>query len=78
MVVANMRCADVLDPESDKPCQHVSNADRKVLQIRKVFVTCSLLEEEFLDNLENVRMLLYKISIQFAKCLDDVESVWVI
>ena len=33
----------------------------KVLRIRKVFVTCSLLAEEFPDYLENVRML-HKIS----------------
>ena len=41
--------------ESEKPCQRVSNADRKV------FVTSSLLAEEFPDILENVRIL-YKIS----------------
>ena len=41
--------------ESEKPCQRVSNADRKV------FATSSLFAEEFPDILENVRIL-YKIS----------------
>ena len=63
--------------ESEKPCQRVSNADEKVLQIRKLFATWSLLKEEFLDNLQNVRML-YEISSQYAKCLDDLERVWMI
>ena len=42
--------------ESENPRQRVSNADRKVLQIRKVFSTSSSLAEEFPDTLQ------YKIS----------------
>ena len=38
--------------ESEKPRQRVSNADRKVLQIRKVFSTSSSLAEEFPDTLQ--------------------------
>ena len=44
----------------------------KFLRIRKVFATCSLLAEEFPDNLENVRML-HKISRK--KCPDNLENV---
>ena len=38
--------------ESENPRQRVSNADRKVLQIRKVFSTSSSLAEEFPDTLQ--------------------------
>ena len=64
---------ECLESESEKPCQRVSNADRKVLQIRKVFATSSLLAEEFPDILANVRIL-YKISRQYANCPDELES----
>ena len=49
----------------------------KFLQIWKVFATSSLLAEEFTDNLENVRML-YKVSSKYARCPDELESVWMI
>ena len=49
----------------------------KFLQIWKVFATSTLLAEEFTDNLENVWML-YKVSSKYAKCPDELESVWMI
>ena len=57
----------------------------KFLRIRKVFATCSLLAEEFPDNLENVQMLqkypdksdrmIWKVSGKSKKCLDYLENV---
>ena len=50
------------DDQSQKnPVSASAMLTGKFLQIRKVFVTCSLLAEEFPDNLENVWML-HKIS----------------
>ena len=48
-------------PESEKPRQRVSNADRKDFANPESFATSSLLAEEFPDILENARIL-YKIS----------------
>ena len=46
------------DRQSQKnPVSASAMLTRKFLRIGKVFVTCSVLSEEFLENLENVRML---------------------
>ena len=69
---------EVCSARVKKNRQHVSNADRKV------FATCSLLAEEFPDNLENVRMLhkiskyvqiIWKVSKKSKKCPDNLENV---
>ena len=46
---ANMFCHHA---ESEKPSQRVSNADRKVFAIWKVFATSLLMAEEFPDTLQ--------------------------
>ena len=54
--------SDDQDLQSQKnPVSASAMLTGKFLRIRKVFATCSLLAEEFPDNLENVRML-HKIS----------------
>ena len=72
-------------PESEKPRQRVSASAMltgKFLQIRKVFVTSSLLAEElrilcntkYPDNMQSVRMN-WKVSGQSKKCTYNLENV---
>ena len=68
--------------ESEKTVSVSAMLTRKFLQIRKVFVTSSLLAEElrilcntkYPDNMQSVRMN-WKVSGQSKKCPDNLENV---
>ena len=74
---ANDCCQDTSTQMRKNLGSRVALLPGKFLQIRKAFVTSSLLAEDFTDNLENVRML-YKVFNKYAKCPDELESVWMI